>query len=202
MIEKIKNIQHNISDWLIKKSKWAHLDKRAEKFIQDFEEVLTPRSQILDIGAGPGVYYEPLTKRGHEAVLLDVQKYKTCPYPVTYFNGSQIPFADKSFDTSLLITVLHHTPNPEAILKEAKRVTRKNIIVIEDIYTRPGGKAKCVIRDAVLNFEFVGHPMNFKSYEGWKNTFRNQGLSVVKEKDFYSYVGWLPIRTGLYILKP
>lgn len=202
MIEAIKNLQHRLSDWIIKNNPSIGLDKRAEKFVQDFETDLKPSSSVLDIGAGPGVYFEPLAKRGHETTLLDVKKYKACPYPVTLFEGDRIPFEDNSFDASLLITVLHHALDPEAVLREAKRVSRESVIVIEDVYSRPGGKALCVFRDAALNCEIIGHPMNFRSHEEWKKTFRKLGFEIKREKDFHSYLLGLPIRTGLYILKP
>ena len=40
-----------------------------------------------------------------------------------------LPFPDKSFDTVLLFEVIEHVPPIEAILKEAFRVARKNVLV-------------------------------------------------------------------------
>jgi len=40
-----------------------------------------------------------------------------------------LPFPDKSFDTVLLFEVVEHVPPIEAILKEAFRVARKNVLV-------------------------------------------------------------------------
>jgi ubiquinone/menaquinone biosynthesis C-methylase UbiE len=41
-----------------------------------------------------------------------------CPdtKPVLY-DGKKMPFKDNVFDAALLITVLHHTPDPESIVR-------------------------------------------------------------------------------------
>lgn len=202
LLDKIRDCQHELSDWIIRTNPGIGLDKRAEAFVQMFEDDLKPCSHILDIGSGPGVYYEPLTKRGHRVTLLDMKQFKSCPYPTTLFDGKRFPFEDKTFDVSLLVTVLHHTPVPETTLLEAKRVTKGAVIVIEDVYTGLPGRMLAIVRDAALNFEFVGHPMNFRSFKDWKETFERLGFTSLKVKDFYSYLLRLPIHTGLYILKP
>src|SRR6185503_18802440 len=40
-----------------------------------------------------------------------------------------LPFPDKAFDTVLLFEVIEHVPPIEAILKEAFRVARKNVLI-------------------------------------------------------------------------
>ena len=202
MLKTIRKIQHCLLDWIVRSFARPTLEKRAAAFISMFEGELRPDSMILDIGAGPGVYFKPLMDKGYWVSLLDTERYKSCPYPVTYCDGKTYPFMDKSFEMSLLITVLHHTPDPEAVLLEAKRVTKDFVVVIEDVYDTWLGRLFAIIRDASLNFEFFGHPMNFRSYSGWKETFKRLGFTLLKEKDFTSYLGKIPIRTGFYLLKP
>jgi len=43
--------------------------------------------------------------------------------------GDDLKFQNNSFDTVLLFEVLEHVENPYKILKEAKRVARKNILI-------------------------------------------------------------------------
>ena len=202
MLKVIRKIQHELLDLIVRFFARTTLDERAGRFIQMFEGDLKPDSIILDIGAGPGVYFKPLMDKGHWVSLLDTDRYKSCPYPVIYFDGKTFPFMDKSFDASLLITVLHHTPDPEATLLEARRVTKGVVIVIEDVYDTWLGRLLTIVRDAALNFEFFGHPINFKGYSEWKETFARLGFTLLKEKDFTSFLGKLPIRTGFYLLKP
>ena len=51
--------------------------------------------------------------------------------PVVEFDGTTIPFPDRSFDTLVFVDVLHHTNDPVLLLREAARVAR-NTIVIKD----------------------------------------------------------------------
>jgi len=51
--------------------------------------------------------------------------------PVVKFDGTSIPFPDRSFDTLVFVDVLHHTNDPVLLLREAARVAR-NTIVIKD----------------------------------------------------------------------
>lgn len=88
---------------------------------------------ILDLGCGYGAYSLSLMKQGRWCVGCDVnlQYLKTAAssgLPVAAVDGS-LPFTDKSFDTVLLLEVVEHVPAIAAILKEAFRVARKNVLV-------------------------------------------------------------------------
>ena len=52
---------------------------------------------------------------------------------VRQFDGKKLPYADNSFDFCMLIDICHHTTDPEKILKECVRVSRK-FILIKDVY--------------------------------------------------------------------
>ena len=89
--------------------------------------------RILDLGCGYGAYSLALLKEGRSCVGCDVnlQYVKTAaasglPAVVALH---PLPFPDKSFDTVLLFEVIEHVPPIEAILKEAFRIARKNVLV-------------------------------------------------------------------------
>ncbi|RMF55023.1 class I SAM-dependent methyltransferase [Candidatus Woesearchaeota archaeon] len=139
---------------------------------------LKKTDNILDIGSGYGAVSWLLRKQGYKVTPLDV-KNKSCTKeirPIIY-NGRKIPFKDKSFDVALLITVLHHTKNPEEVLKEARRVA-KRLIVMEETYSNIFQKYVTFIIDSLVNFEFLGHPHTNKTDAEWRRTFRNMGLEV------------------------
>ena len=89
--------------------------------------------RILDLGCGYGAYSLALLKEGRSCVGCDVnlqylKKAAASGLPAVAAEGP-LPFSDKSFDTVLLFEVIEHVPPIEAILKEAFRVARKNVLV-------------------------------------------------------------------------
>jgi SAM-dependent methyltransferase len=89
--------------------------------------------KILDLGCGYGAYSLALLKQGRSCVGCDVnlQYLKTAVasgLPAVAALGP-LPFPDKSFDTVLLFEVIEHVPPIEALLEEAFRVARRNVLV-------------------------------------------------------------------------
>jgi hypothetical protein len=78
-------------------------------------------------------------------------------------DGRTLPFADGSMDVSFTATVLHHVTDPEmflSLVSELCRVTRDEIVVMEDIGTseRVGGSGSYIGRTArVYEAAFSGH---------------------------------------------
>jgi len=194
--------QRKMLDYMVRKFPGLGLGERAEGFVKLFEHSIPNGSRVLDIGGGWGFYAEPLENRGHEVTVLDVVKPGYQKAPVVIYDGNQVPFDNKSYDVSLFMTVLHHIPDPEAVLSEAKRVTRKHIIVVEDLYQHAIGRCWTILRDRIYNFEYFGHPCQFKKREEWLEIFSRQGFSVVEEKQVYTWMAGLRILNGIFILKP
>lgn len=160
---------------------------RAEELIARFEKFLPRDGKILDMGCGVGNISEILIEKKYNVVSLDISNKSFSPVvkPVLY-DGVTFPFSDKSFGTVLLITVLHHTPSPETIVKEAARVA-KHIIIIEDIYTNPIEKYATFFFDSLFNLEFQGHPHTNKTDAEWKKLFADLGLSLTHTEYKRSY---------------
>jgi len=146
--------------------------------IERISEDLSKKDRILDIGTGPGSVCLLMQREGYNLTPLDVvdQTLSSEVEPLIY-NGKKLPFDDNSFNTALILTVLHHTSNPKEILSEAKRVADK-IIIVEDIYSNPIQKYLTFIVDSIVNMEFAGHPHSNKSDTEWKTTFNKLGLKL------------------------
>jgi len=170
-------------------------DRQLVKLITPF---LKSASNILDIGSGLCRIAKILQDKGYEVTALDIQNLSIVPdiKPIIY-DGKKLPFKNNSFDTALLLTVLHHTPDPEAILKEAKRVSKK-IIIIEDIYKNTAHKYLTFALDSLLNLEFFGHPHSNKDDNGWKKLFKKLNLNLKGAK--YKKI-WKVFLTTTYFLE-
>jgi len=89
---------------------------------------------ILDIGCATGEYCQKLTELGFKCIGIDInekyiQKANENGVEAYLMEGTNLNFPDKSFETILLFEVLEHVNNPESVLKEAKRVAKKNILI-------------------------------------------------------------------------
>jgi len=177
------------------------LDRRAESFVSIFKAFIPPRAQVLDIGGGWGFFVEPLQRsRDCDVTVLDVVEPAFHKAPVVTYGGDKIPFPDRSFDVSLLITVLHHVPIPEKILAEARRVTRRLVIVVEDLYRNWVGRIWTILRDSFFTLEFVGHPRQFRKKEEWQRSFQNLGFRVEFENEIYTSLLGIRILNGVFVL--
>ena len=193
--------QRRILDGIVRHFAHGELEARAEKIVRLFEKQIPSGCRILDLGGGWGFYAQPLTKRGHEHLVLDVVKPGYQKAPVVLYDGSRIPFPDASFDVTVLVTMLHHVPDPEALLKEVRRVTRRKVIVVEDLYHHRVGRFWTICRDRFLNVELIDHPHQFRTDAGWREFFKTSGFEVSSFKSFYAWLMGFRILNGVYILE-
>lgn len=88
---------------------------------------------ILDLGCATGDYCLELGKRGFRCVGVDVNREYIRIAGQKGVNAcvvrEQLPFGDKSFDTVIMFEVLEHVQSPDKLLREAKRVAKKNILI-------------------------------------------------------------------------
>src|SRR5919108_3625942 len=105
--------------------------------IETFLPFLNKDEKILDLGCGQCIHSKLLKDHGFDVTSVDVKARSIYPdiTPIVY-DGKTLPFKDNEFDTCMLIAVLHHTPDPELVIKEAMRVSQK-LIIREDIYSNP-----------------------------------------------------------------
>jgi hypothetical protein len=109
-------------------------EHRARWTARHLARFIQPTDRVLDIGAGDCRLVLQLKKRvGCEIVPVDVEDFNVTDVPLTLFDGRRLPFPDDSFDVVLLIFVLHHAQDAGAVLTEARRVSRRSVIVFEDV---------------------------------------------------------------------
>ncbi len=103
---------------------------RTDPIISSFSSEVAPRSRIIDIGAGKGHLAQQLAEQfGAHVTLVDVAQYNQTRLPLIVCDSRSLAFGDNSFDMALLSFVLHHSPNPEAIVAEALRVAERVVVV-------------------------------------------------------------------------
>jgi demethylmenaquinone methyltransferase/2-methoxy-6-polyprenyl-1,4-benzoquinol methylase len=90
-----------------------------------------PGELVLDLAAGTGTSSEPFADRGATVVpcdfslgMLTVGKQARPALPFTAGDGTQLPFADETFDAVTISFGLRNIVDPVAGLREMRRVTR------------------------------------------------------------------------------
>jgi len=187
----LRNIQF-INNLYFKLWLWDATNK-----INRIESYLNKESKILDIGCGTAAVTLLLKEKGFNVTPIDIEDQSFISYinPIIY-DGSRIPIDDNEFDISLVLTVLHHVYNPVKLIKEAKRLSKK-IIIIEDIYTNTLQKYLTFIVDSIINFEFIEHPHSNKADKEWKDIFEENELKLT----YSSKLNYLIFfKQALYIL--
>jgi ubiquinone/menaquinone biosynthesis C-methylase UbiE len=95
---------------------------------------------ILDVGCGTGYLANHLGDLyGVDPTGVDIRDARVLPIAFSTFDGTSIPFPDKSFDHIVLSYVLHHADDPLVLARECHRIARRSVIVFEELpYSRPG----------------------------------------------------------------
>lgn len=99
-----------------------------------------PGERVLDLAAGTGTSSQPFADAGAIVVpcdfslgMLQVGKQARPHLPFTAGDGTRLPFADETFDAVTISFGLRNIVDPEAGLRELRRVTRPGgrIVVCE-----------------------------------------------------------------------
>ena len=155
--------------------------------------------KVLDLGCGYGAYSLALSKEGRACFGCDINlRYLTTAasagLPAVVAEGA-LPFADKSFDTVLLFEVIEHVPLVEAILKEAFRVARKNVLV-----TVPNAEHLDLMKgnDVTYAHMLSSDHVHFFDPESLSRLLRSFSGTVQVERGDPIYPFWFLNRSGGY----
>jgi SAM-dependent methyltransferase len=143
--------------------------------------VVGPR--ILDLGAGEGWVTERLSRAGFTTCGADVGAFAHTRVPYVIYDGTRLPFGDAAFETTLLLLTLHHCDEPEAVLDEALRVTRRRLIVSESVVRNRLDRFWLDALDGRFNRLRHGGrmptPLGFRRAEEWQALFDSRGLHPI-----------------------
>ncbi len=174
--------------------------RRARVLATHLAELIPPDCSVLDVGCGDAFVDALLLKRRPDLRLsgVDVLVRADALIPVVAFDGSRLPFPDQSWDVVLLCDVLHHTPSPIEMLREAVRVARDCVVIKDHIVE--GAFARYTLRfmDFVGNAPHgVAMPYNYLTLGQWEDAYRRTGL-VPREvrHDLRLYPKWADVVFG------
>lgn len=161
---------------------------REKVIARQFSAHLHKGSTVLDVGAGGGKLAQVLLdEKGVAVELIDVVDHNVTSLPLTLYDGRKLPYADDSFDTCLLVFVLHHADDVARLLSEVRRVARRQVIVVEDTPKNALERFAWQKWDYFLNHahhEDIAVAHTARSAAAWQSIFANHGLKVVRQHAF------------------
>lgn len=149
-------------------------------------DLIAKGTRLLDVGCGDGRLDRALLERRPDLSLsgVDVLVRQETVFPVTAFDGCTLPHPSGSFDAVMMVDVLHHTVDPEVLLRESARVAKESVVIKDHL--REGWGAETLLRfmDWVGNARHgVSLPYTYWTREQWHTGFLHTGLTVDEWKE-------------------
>jgi len=160
--------------------------RRAAALSEHLALLLPNGATVLDIGCGEGTLAASLMERRPDVKIsgVDVLVRPHSRIPVRAFDGTHLPFGDKTFDVALLVDVLHHTDDPVVMLREADRVARRHVVLKDHALRGLAARPTLIAMDWVGNAHAgVRLPYNYWTPEQWTDAFDVLGLTVEQHID-------------------
>ena len=162
---------------------WVHSrfihSRRVNVLANWISQQIVPNARLLDVGCGDGKLASKIGQERQDVAIsgIDVLVRPNPVIEVKEFNGTEIPFEDHSFDTVLLVDVLHHTDHQTTLLKECARVAQQQIIIKDHFLQGIAAQKTLEFMDHVGNSRHgVEIPCNYLTPTQWTELFQAAGL--------------------------
>jgi SAM-dependent methyltransferase len=165
---------------------------------------LPEHGTVVDVGSGDGALAAQLLARRPDVRIegYDVLVRANLPIPVHHFDGRHLPLPDASADAVVLVDVLHHCDDPEAMLREALRVARRVVIVKDHRLGHPAARTLLRVMDWISNRPHgVVLPYNYWPEERWREAWRTLDVEPTQYRarlGLYPFPFSLVLDTGLH----
>ena len=161
---------------------------------------------VLDVGCGDGTIDRRILDTRLDVSIegVDVLLRPSTKIPVKPFDGSALPLPDKSVDVVMFIDVLHHTQDPMILLREAKRVARKMVLLKDHRMAKPLAYLILRFMDWVGNaYHGVVLPYNYWPEARWRAAFTELEMPIAHwrpQVDLYAFPASLIFGQGLHFI--
>ncbi|MFQ5526411.1 MAG: class I SAM-dependent methyltransferase [Thermoanaerobaculia bacterium] len=156
-------------------------------------ESISGGGSLLDVGCGDGRLAAELGRLcpGIEVRGIDVDVRPEVAVAVEPFDGERLPFEDRSFDTVMMVDVLHHTEDPLRLMRETARVSRKSVLLKDHLLSGPFASATLRFMDQVGNRRYgVPLPYNYWREDQWRAAFEQLGMRIETWTDRLGIYPW------------
>jgi SAM-dependent methyltransferase len=114
----------------------AVMTRRARRLMNQVGGWLPNQGTVLDLGSGTGHFSALLERETRlEVITADVSDMHVAGRPPVLIGDGVLPFEAGRFAAALLLFMLAYPNEPARVLKEAARVTRGPVIIVQTLYS-------------------------------------------------------------------
>lgn len=144
--------------------------RRIQVLVEQMCNLIPENATVLDVGCGDGNIDRLIMEKRPDIKVegIDILQRQKTHIRVTSFDGEHIPFENDAFDVVMFIDVIHHASRQLVLLEEAKRVSKKYLLIKD--HTKNGWLAYSTLKfmDWVGNRHHgVVLPYKYWTYEEW-----------------------------------
>jgi len=142
-----------------------------------------------------------LLERSNSVFGLDLHDLRAVELPFVLGDAGNLPLAYISVDVVLLVTVLHHMDAAMhlEVLKEATRVARRRVVLLEDVYRNRFGKRLTFLLDRLANLDFGPH--SNRTTPEWKYLQEAVGCHSVGSGEWVMWFLGLPCLHSVIVVE-
>ena len=169
------------------------LSRRVRVLARHLADLAPQGTDILDVGCGDGQVAKLLLDQRPDLKIsgVDVLARENTAIPIDLFDGRRLPCADATKDAVMFIDVLHHTPDPLVLLREAARVSGRWVIIKDHTCTGLGAGPTLRFMDWVGNAHYgVALPYNYWREPQWAQAFAELKLQPMRSVTSLGLYPW------------
>ena len=169
-------------------------------------ELLPHDASILDVGSGDGLLASRVLAARPDVKIqgVDVMSRPESHIPVTLFDGVRLPFGDRQFDAVMMIDVLHHASDQQALLRDIARVAERAVVIKDHVVQGFVARPTLSFMDWVGNARHgVSLPYSYWTADEWREQFERVGLRTSVRREHLGLYPWpasLLFERGLHFI--